>query len=68
VNCHLKLHIDTTLPYGTRGTRPRQLWGPIVFGTLQLLQLVVFFRWALWEAYSTSPDFLAKFTGRMKEE
>jgi len=53
---------------GTRGTRPSQLWrlwGPSVFGPLQLLQLVV--------TYSLSnvgnrPDFLAKLKGSRKEE
>jgi len=30
--------------------------GPSVFGPLQLLRLVIIFRWALLKAYSASPD------------
>jgi len=47
----------TAPAYGTRGTRPLKLWrqwGRSVFGPLQLLQLAVIFRWALWEADQTS--------------
>jgi len=38
-------------PYRTRGTRPLQLWKswrPSVFGPIQLKQLAVIFRWAMW--------------------
>jgi len=58
-------------PYGTRGTRPLQLWrswGLSVIGPLQLLQLAAIFRSALWEAYCASTDLLAEFKGRRKEE
>jgi len=46
----------------------RRLWGLSVFGPLQLLQLAVSFRWALWATYSASPDIFAKYKGRRKEE
>ena len=36
---------------------------PSVFGPLQLLQLAVFFRCALWDADSAYSDLLAKFRG-----
>jgi len=39
-----------------------------VFGPLQLLQVAVIIRYTLWEACSASPDLLAKFKGRRKEE
>jgi len=32
------------------------------------LQLAIMIRWALWEAYSASPDLFAKFKERRKEE
>jgi len=43
--------IGATAVYGTRATRPLQLWrswGPSVLGLLQLLQRLPF-HWALWE-------------------
>jgi len=59
-------------PNGTPGgTRPLQLWrsrGPSLFGPLQLPQLAVIFRCALWEAHRASPDLIVEFKGRMKEE
>jgi len=41
--------------------------GTNCISSLQLLQLAVIFRWALWVADSASPDLLAKFKGRGKE-
>ena len=52
-----RLRFPCTPHRGTRGTRPHQC-----------LKLAVVFSWALWEAYSVSPDLLAEFKGRSKQK
>ena len=80
VGLHCKSVKDPTPDWSMRPKfRPRciraiALWdpwrsrGPSVFGPLQLVQLAAIFRWALLEADSASPDLLAEFTGRRREE